>query len=173
MVRARKSAVIGRRFAVSVRNIAKPPVLIRREYLRKNAMTAHTHVDQARSVVLVVDDDTIILWGTASLLESLGFEVIRANSGSAALEALQDRQEIGALITDFEMPRMSGIELAEAAQILRPNLPVVIATGHTTLKTGEGHQWITLAKPFTRDELQLAIARALNSNDIGPAHNAD
>lgn len=136
-------------------------------------MAAHTHVDQARCVVLVVDDDTIILWGTASLLESLGFEVIRANSGSAALEALHDRQEIGALVTDFEMPRMSGIELAEAAQILRPDLPVIIATGHTTVKTGSGHSWITLAKPFTRDELQLAIARALDTTNIGQERSGD
>lgn len=136
-------------------------------------MTAHTHVDQARCVVLVVDDDTIILWGTASLLESLGFEVIRANSGSAALEALQDRQEIGALVTDFEMPRMSGIELAEAAQILRPDLPVVIATGHTTLNTGSGNPWITLAKPFTREELQLAVARALDTVNIGQERSED
>lgn len=132
-------------------------------------MPAHTHVAQARCVVLVVDDDAIILWGTASLLESLGFEVIRANSGSAALEALNDRHEIGALVTDFEMPRMSGVELAEAAQILRPDLPVVIATGHTTLKTGAGHHWITLAKPFTRDELQLAVTRAIHPINIEQA----
>lgn len=124
-------------------------------------MTAHTHVDRARCVVLVVDDDTIILWGTASLLESLGFQVIRANSGSAALEALRDRQDIGALVTDYEMPHMSGVELAEAAWLFRPDLPVVIATGHTTLKMGSSHHWLTLAKPFTRDELQATMTRAL------------
>ncbi len=136
-------------------------------------MTAHTHVDFTRRVVLVVDDDTIILWGTAAILESLGFEVIRANLGSAALEALRDRQEICALVTDFEMPRMSGIELAEAAQILRPDLAVVIATGHTTLKSGSGHHWITLAKPFTRDELQLAVTRALGTINIVQVRSED
>jgi DNA-binding NtrC family response regulator len=129
--------------------------------LSENAMNANVHVDQAQRVVLVVDDETIILWGTASLLESLGYRVIRANSGSAALEALQDRQDIGALLTDFQMPRMSGIELAEAARNLRPDLPVVIATGHTTLQTSEAHSWVTLAKPFTRDELDAAVQRAL------------
>jgi CheY-like chemotaxis protein len=77
-----------------------------------------THTDSARKVVLVVDDETIILWGTASLLESLGYGVVRANSGGAALQALNDRQDIGALLTDFQMPRMSGIELAVAARAL-------------------------------------------------------
>jgi DNA-binding NtrC family response regulator len=120
-----------------------------------------THTDQARCVVLVVDDETIILWGTASMLESLGYRVIRANTGSAALEALRDRQEIGALLTDFQMPGMSGIELAETARQLFPNLPVVIATGHTTLKNSIGRPWVTLAKPFTRDELGDAVKRAI------------
>jgi DNA-binding NtrC family response regulator len=125
-------------------------------------MNVHTIVDGARCVVLVVDDETIILWGTASLLESLGYDVIRANSGSAALEALRDRKEISALLTDFQMPRMSGIELAEAARKFRPELPVVIATGHMTLQSSAGRPWVTLAKPFTRDELDEAIKHALS-----------
>jgi DNA-binding NtrC family response regulator len=124
-------------------------------------MSTNVYVDEAQRVVLVVDDEIIILWGTASLLESLGYKVIRANSGSAALEALEERQEIAALLTDFQMPRMSGIELAEAARHLRPDLPVVIATGHATLQNSGGHSWVTLAKPFTRDELDAAVKRAL------------
>jgi DNA-binding NtrC family response regulator len=119
------------------------------------------HADYPSRVVLVVDDETIILWGTASLLESLGYRVIRASSGSAALEALNDRQDIGALLTDFQMPRMSGIELAVAARALRPDLPIVIATGHSTLQSSGGRPWVTLAKPFTRDELDDAVKRAI------------
>jgi DNA-binding NtrC family response regulator len=122
-------------------------------------MNAQTQVDQARCVVLVVDDETIILWGTASVLESLGYDVIRASSGAAALEALNERPDIGVLLTDFQMPRMSGIELAEAARRIRVNLPVVIATGHSTLKNSKGRSWVTLAKPFTREELGDALQR--------------
>ena len=84
-----------------------------------------------RCVVLAVDDETIILLGTAALLESLGYKVVRANSGRAALEALADRPEIGALLTDLQMPSMSGAELATTAQNLQPDLPVIIATGHS------------------------------------------
>lgn len=124
-------------------------------------MNVQAHVDQARHVVLVVDDETIILWGTAALLESLGYKVVRASSGSAALDALRDHQKIDALLTDFQMPRMSGIELAEAARHLRTDLPVVIATGHTTLQKSTGRAWVMLPKPFTRDELDDALKRAL------------
>jgi DNA-binding NtrC family response regulator len=121
-------------------------------------------VDNAQRLVLVVDDETIILWGTASLLESLGYRVLRANTGRAALEALRERPEIGAVLTDFQMPKMSGVELAEAARQLRPNLPVVIATGHTTLQGSQGRPWVTLAKPFTREELGDAVRRAFDDN---------
>lgn len=124
-------------------------------------MNAHTQIDQAQCVVLVVDDETIILWGTAALLESLGHKVIRANSGVRALEALHDCQEITALLTDFQMPNMSGIELAEEARRLRPDLPVIMATGHTSLQSTTGRPWVVLAKPFTRDELRDAIKCAL------------
>lgn len=123
--------------------------------------TSNNAGDHAQRVVLVVDDETIILWGTASLLESLGYTVIRATSGCAALEVLHDRQEISALLTDFQMPRMTGIELAEAARQFRPDLPVVIATGHATLQNSKHCPWITLAKPFTREELGDAVKLAL------------
>lgn len=124
-------------------------------------MNTHTHVDQARQVVLVVDDETIILWGTASLLESLGYQALRASSGAAALEALDDHPEISAVLTDFQMPRMSGIELAEAARQRRPGIPIVISTGHTILKSSTGRSWVTLSKPFTREELGDALRLAL------------
>ncbi len=121
-------------------------------------------VDHPQRLILVVDDETIILWGTASLLESLGYRVIRANTGSSALKALQDRPEISAVLTDFQMPKMSGVELAEAARQLRPDLPVVIATGHTTLQASQGRPWVTLAKPFTREELGDAVRRAFDTD---------
>ena len=126
-------------------------------------MAAHTHDDQERCVILVVDDDPIILWGTASLLEALHFEIVRANSGKAALEALRNRRDISVLVTDFEMPQMSGVELAREAQTARPNLAVVIATGHTSFNTNLSEPWVTLAKPFTSDGLQNAITLAMGN----------
>jgi CheY-like chemotaxis protein len=117
----------------------------------------------AQRLVLVVDDETIILWGTASMLESLGYRVMRATSGALALEALNSDSDIAALVTDFQMPQMSGIELAEAARHLRADLPIVISTGHVTLQASTELPWITLPKPFTRDELGDAVQRALNA----------
>ena len=112
-------------------------------------------------VVLAVDDEALILWGTAALLESLGYNVVRVNSGALALDALRENPEIGTLLTDYQMPNMSGTELATAARALRPNLPVVIATGHANLQSREGLAWMTIiAKPYTRDELADALAAA-------------
>lgn len=111
-------------------------------------------------VVLAVDDEALILWGTAALLESMGYNVVRAKSGALALDALRDNPEIGTLLTDYQMPNMSGIELAIAARAFRPDLPVIIATGHANLQNREGHSWMTIAKPYTRDELADALAAA-------------
>jgi CheY-like chemotaxis protein len=116
--------------------------------------------DIPHSVVLAVDDEAIILWSTSVLLESLGHDVVRASSGALALEALRGHPEITTLLTDFQMPNMSGVELAEAVRIVRPDIPVVIATGHASLATREGHEWTTISKPFTCAELADAIAEA-------------
>ncbi|MFM9976836.1 MAG: response regulator [Sphingomonadaceae bacterium] len=118
--------------------------------------------NERRSVVLVVDDEAIILWGTASLLESIGYTVIRATSAMDALAALRDETVIDMLITDYQMPKMSGVELAVVARQLRPALPIVIATGDLTLNADACRSWITLPKPFTREELADAVARALS-----------
>jgi CheY-like chemotaxis protein len=123
--------------------------------------------ENPRQVVLAVDDEAIILWGTAALLESLGYDVVRANSGMAALQLILNRPDIGTLVTDFQMPIMSGVELAEAVRTVRPDLPVIIATGHTSLQSRTGHAWTTISKPFTRDELAHALSSAIARQPSG------
>jgi CheY-like chemotaxis protein len=118
-------------------------------------------------VVLAVDDEALILWGTAALLESLGYNVVRANSGALALHALRADPDIAILITDFQMPNMSGTQLAEAATALRPDLPVIIATGDASLRGGEDQAWRALAKPYTRDELAHVITVAVSDHVCG------
>lgn len=123
--------------------------------------------DKSRPVVLAVDDEALILWGTAALLESMGYDVVRANSGAMALDALRENPDIGTLLTDYQMPNMSGTELAIAARALRPGLPVIIATGHASLQNREGHSWMTIAKPYTRDELADALTAATTDQCCG------
>src|SRR5215510_7100470 len=86
-----------------------------------------------RCVLLFVDDDFLISLSTASLLEDLGHTVIKASSGADALVVLRDGQAIDLMITDYAMPGMTGLQLAEEARRLRPDLPILLATGYADL----------------------------------------
>jgi signal transduction histidine kinase len=79
--------------------------------------------------VLLVDDDPRVAVTAASMLESLGHQVLMAYSGTEALNVLQGRSRIDLVITDHAMPHMTGGELADQIHGLRPNLPIILATG--------------------------------------------
>ena len=83
--------------------------------------------------VLVVDDDPLIASSTADMVADLGHSAIEADSGDRALDILQSDAEIELLLTDYLMPRMNGVELAKAAQRIRPRLATILATGYAEI----------------------------------------
>ncbi|KPF67616.1 chemotaxis protein CheY [Bosea sp. AAP35] len=113
----------------------------------------------AAKTVLVVDDDVLIAMSTVDLLEDLGHTVIEANSGAAALEIIASDRPIDIMITDFSMPRMNGGELAVAARRIRPDLPILLATGYAELPPGSELDLPRLAKPYHQHHLAAAIAK--------------
>ena len=116
----------------------------------------------ARGVtILLVDDDALISDSTAYLLEDLGHEVIEADSGANALEVLRSGKKVDLLITDYSMPKMTGMQLAHAARELRPDLPIVIATGYADLPLGTTMDIVRLRKPYQQHQLAAEIAKAL------------
>jgi PAS domain S-box-containing protein len=110
--------------------------------------------------VMVVDDDTLVLHSTAAMLEDLGHHVFQATSGEQALSLLGRHPEVAMLITDHAMPSMTGAELATVVQRICPSLPIVLATGYAELPTDSAPALMRLAKPFTQQELENAIAQA-------------
>lgn len=77
--------------------------------------------------VLVVDDDTTSLLFFRLLLESEGFDVATVSEGGKALEMLENN-DYGMVITDLNMPRMSGLELAVKVREQYPEIDVVLVT---------------------------------------------
>jgi CheY-like chemotaxis protein len=110
--------------------------------------------------ILAVDDDSLVLMNTAAMLEDLGHTVVEAMSGAQALQAIRDDPAIDLLVSDQAMPNMTGLELVAAARILRPALPIVLATGYAELPSGADPDLERLAKPFTQSELAQAVAQA-------------
>jgi PAS domain S-box-containing protein len=89
-------------------------------------------------VILIVDDEPELLELHATMLEIAGFQVLKADTGEAALRLLQ-QHKVAALVSDIVMPGMNGIELARHARLLRPGLPVQLVSGYAddTLATDD------------------------------------
>ena len=112
-------------------------------------------------VVLAVDDDVLVRMGTAAMLEDLGHTVREANSGEEALKILAQGTKIDLVVTDQAMPRMTGVQLAEAILAGRPDLPIILATGYAELPAGLGSTLPRLSKPFTQEQLANALKEAI------------
>ncbi|KKB08051.1 response regulator [Devosia chinhatensis] len=113
------------------------------------------------ATILVVDDDALITLNMVDQLADLGHTALEAYSGREALAILQQRSDIAMLITDYSMPGMSGVELAEAALALHPDLAVLLATGYAELPDGNGCALPRIEKPFREDELRAKIEELL------------
>ena len=109
--------------------------------------------------VLTVDDDSLVLMNTAAMLEDLGHRALTADSADAALVILE-QEPVDLVLTDYSMPGVTGIQLAQAVRARRPDLPVILATGYAELAPGVAMGFPRLAKPFLQADLEKAIRRA-------------
>ncbi|MCK8663504.1 PAS domain S-box protein [Pseudomonas azerbaijanoccidens] len=117
--------------------------------------------DIPRLCVLVIDDDSLVLTSTCLLLEDLGHRVISATSGRQGLELFEVNPSIDLVITDMAMPQMSGAQLADAIRRLKPDVPIILATGYAERLEGFAAGLPRLSKPFTQLNLVETIASAM------------
>jgi len=114
--------------------------------------------------ILVVDDDPTIRHLIATVLTRCGHHVDAAADGSAAWNILQ-QSAYDLLVTDSEMPRVSGGELVKKLRSARMELPVILVSGRMPTRELESLPWLSLAatleKPFTGDELMASVDQAL------------
>ena len=112
---------------------------------------------------MVVDDDSTVRDVTASILEDdLGYNVVRAGSGGAALDLLDRHPNVDLILLDVAMPGMSGLEVARQAQLKYPAIPIVFVTGYVDKSTlGDVSDDRIVKKPFIGDELVEKVGAAL------------
>lgn len=80
--------------------------------------------------VLIVEDEQLVLWLAREEFADAGYRVLEAPDGEAALNILENDPGVDLLFTDVRMPgSMDGWALARAARKLRPDLPVIYASG--------------------------------------------
>jgi signal transduction histidine kinase/CheY-like chemotaxis protein len=114
------------------------------------------------AVVLVVDDDPAVLGTMADVLKNIGYAVLQAASGAAALDLL-DREPVDLLLTDIVMAPMSGPELARSVEELHPGLPILFVSGYAGAigLPGDISKYRLIRKPFEGAQLLLQIEAAL------------
>jgi PAS domain S-box-containing protein len=117
-------------------------------------------------VIVVVDDDKLVLTNTKAMLEDFGHTVVEAHSGGAALEVIRKTPHVDLVITDQAMPQMSGMQLAAAIKVDWPNLPILLMSGYAELPAKTPFEVPKLAKPFSLDDLEDAVARTMEGKVI-------
>jgi two-component system, response regulator PdtaR len=122
------------------------------EFKRMNLIT---------SIILIVEDETLIRDYLGEILENAGYRVISAANADEAIEILESRTDIRVLLTDINMPgSMDGLRLAAAVKDRWPPIKIIIATGKEAPRREEmpmDSQF--LPKPYAPDRVVAAVAR--------------
>jgi CheY-like chemotaxis protein len=119
--------------------------------------TAQAHPSQR---ILVVEDDIGIRQLNVELLIACGYQVDAVEDGAAGWEALQ-AGSYDLLITDNNMPKLSGVELVKMVRSARMALPVILASGAIPPEELNLNLSGTLLKPFTAVQLLRTVKQSI------------
>jgi two-component system probable response regulator PhcQ len=124
----------------------------------------------ARITVLLVDDEPKILSGLRVALRKYPFDILTADSAQAAL-ALLDEQPVDVLVSDEQMPQVSGSQLLAIVRQQHPRTVRIILTGHASLDAAvrainEGEVYRFLTKPCNPIELAVTIQQGVQLREL-------
>jgi PAS domain S-box-containing protein len=122
--------------------------------------------DLTQGTVLVVEDRRDVAEVTSSLLEQLGYRVVRAENAAEALRHLQQGIGVDLLFSDIVMPgAINGLGLAQICQERFPEIPVLLTSGFSDAAQAADGRFDILRKPFELAALERAIEAALNNGN--------
>jgi two-component system, chemotaxis family, chemotaxis protein CheY len=121
-------------------------------------------VDGYGKRVLVVEDDQDVRTLICLILSEAGYNIYEASDGLEALEALKKRR-YDAVLTDYHMPKMDGLELLDLVQAMWRHTPVIVASSDRLLSERQADNllapaYAVLAKPFESTRLLEAVRSA-------------
>ena len=120
--------------------------------------------DGEQGTIMVVEDSRDVAEVTTTLLEQLGYRVVRAENAAEALRHLQQGIEVDLVFSDIVMPgQMDGIALAQACQERYPDIPVLLTSGFSDAARAADGRFDILRKPFELSALERAIETAMNA----------
>ncbi|HTE40247.1 MAG TPA: response regulator [Steroidobacteraceae bacterium] len=121
--------------------------------------------------ILYVDDDEPMVFLVTRLLTLLGYRVSAFERADDAMEAVRDTpQSFDLVVTDFNMPGASGLDVARAVSNVRSDLPVVITSGYINEELLSGARAVgvqyLIHKPNTVDELCSVLQRVIHEKSV-------
>jgi CheY-like chemotaxis protein len=121
-----------------------------------------------RKTVLCAEDDEEQLTSRKMVFESAGFDVLLARSGAEALQLFQ-AHSVDAVVLDYWMPRMKGLSVAREMKQLRPNIPILVLSGFSSLPDetiGIVDTWLQ-KRDVEPGELLAEVNRLMEKNATG------
>ena len=117
--------------------------------------------------VLCIDSQEEVKGVLRNILENLGYRVITAGNSQEAVQILKDRgKSIDLMLTGQSLPNSTGIQLAEQAKEIKPDLPVILCTGYNKIELDDqlrdaGIDYL-LSKPVTFSKIAYAVRKVLD-----------
>jgi CheY-like chemotaxis protein len=123
-----------------------------------------------KGTVLVVDDEEGIRMVASRMLGRLGFDVVTAGDGHAALDVFRERQrDLALVLLDLSMPKLGGVEAFEEMRTLAAGVPVVVMSGYgpdeALGKFREHRPAGFLQKPFAMNDLEGILGEVFRRGD--------
>ena len=143
-----------------------PRLLGHKPAAESSALDGDVPLGDSHELILVVEDEPAVRQFSVEAVTHLGYRVLEADSGAAALRLLDAHDDIALVFTDIVMPEMNGARLAELIREKRPNMRILFTTGYT--RNAVVHNGIVdpgvelIGKPFTVEELAARLRTMLD-----------
>lgn len=126
-------------------------------------------MSERAAIIVCIDDDPIVLGGVARVLRRPGLEV-RASADPTEVLTWIRTEDVAVLVSDYEMPLLTGAQLAGRARFLRPETVRILLTGVRTLDVAidginQGEIFRFISKPFEVSELRTAVDDAIERHE--------